>query len=166
MTAKNVSLQLFGPLCVIAAFLCAEAAAYALARWPTSEFLWYVNLEVFRSFQYCCDFLPDGLVSPRHAQIVWGVAPLLSLILLWLVTKARLALALASSASLLYAVVLLWSSYVVIVPHTSLTTAIFSRTGTLQWMAAQSWFVIAALLVVSLLSCCTSHINYFRLIRP
>lgn len=165
MTARNVLLQLVGPLCTIAALLCAEVAAYALLRWPTSEFLWYVNLELFRNFQYCCDVLPYGLVSSAYTQIILVIAPLVLLIVLWLITKARLALAIASSGSLLYAMVLLWSSYVVQVPHTSLSVAVFSRSGTLHWLAGQSWYLTAVLLAVSLLSCCTSHLSYVRLIR-
>jgi hypothetical protein len=165
MTARNAFLQLFGPLCVIVALLSAEAAAYALSRWPTSEFLWYVNLEFFRNFQYCCDLLPEGLVSASYTQLVCGVAPLVALILLWLVTKARLALALASSVSFLYAISLLWSSFIVQVPHTSLTATVFSRVGTLHWVAAQSWYLTVGLLAVSFFSCCTSHMSYLRLIR-
>ena len=72
MTAKNALLQLVGPLCTIAALLCAELAAYALLRWPTSEFLWYVNLELFRNFQYCCTLLPERLVSSSFALLVRG----------------------------------------------------------------------------------------------
>src|SRR5580700_7634612 len=143
MTARNAFLQLVGPLCTIAALLCAEMAAYALSLWPTSEFLWYVNLELFRNFQYCCDILPYGLVSSAYIQIVLVVAPLVALILLWLIAKARLALAVASSGSFVYAMVLLWSSYVVQVPHTSLSMAVFSRSGTLHWLAGQSWYLTA-----------------------
>jgi hypothetical protein len=154
-----------GPLCVIAALLGAEAAAYALSRWPTSEFLWYVNLELFRNFQYCCDWLPQGMVSASYIQLACGVAPLAALILLWLVTKARLALAIASSASVLYAISLLWSSFIVQIPHTSLAATVFSRAGTLHWVEAQSSYLTLSILAVSLVSCCSSHVNYFRLIR-
>src|ERR1700674_4433596 len=163
MSHRNIFLQLFGPLCMIVALLSAEAAAYALSRWPTSEFLWYVNLELFRNFQYCCNLLPEGVVSSSYAQLVCGVAPLVALVLLWRVTKARLALALASSTSFLYALLLLWSSFIVQVPHTSLSIVSFSRVGTLHWVAAQSWYLTAVLLLLSLLSCRTSHLNYFRL---
>jgi hypothetical protein len=48
----NKKLQLAGPIGVIAAVACAEVGAHALAYWPSSSLLWYVDLEVFRPFQY------------------------------------------------------------------------------------------------------------------
>ena len=48
----NEKLQLAGPIGVIAAVACAECGAHALAYWPSSPVLWYVDLEVFRPLQY------------------------------------------------------------------------------------------------------------------
>ena len=37
---------------MITAVACAEFGAHALAYWPSSSLLWYLNLEVFRPVQY------------------------------------------------------------------------------------------------------------------
>jgi hypothetical protein len=45
--SRLARLQFLGPLAVLVIVGAAEAAAFALARIPASETLWYVNLNIF-----------------------------------------------------------------------------------------------------------------------
>ncbi len=89
------TLELAGPITMIATVVCAEAGARALADWPSSSVLWYLNLDVFRSFQY--SFATFGfayrLSADQFAQPLWIGAPLLGLVCLGLGMQLRLACA-------------------------------------------------------------------------
>jgi hypothetical protein len=145
--ADDKTLELAGPLFVIGTIACAQVGAHALASWPTSSFLWYLNLEVFRSFQYGVDlghgwFLgQDGL-----AQSVWIAIPLLALICAGLALKRRLPLAVASHLSLIYSA--------------------FAAYQTVVYRLAGSWnpsvFLAAGILLGSILSSTISHRSYWR----
>jgi len=51
---------------VISAVAFAEFGAHALAYWPSSPLLWYLNLEVFRPVQHSV-VVEQGLVSGDFA---------------------------------------------------------------------------------------------------
>jgi hypothetical protein len=145
--AEDTPLEVAGPVFVIAAVLWAQAAAYALASWPNSTFFWYLNLAVFRSFQYGInlgfDRWPgqDGL-----AQSVWIAIPLLALIGAGLALKSRLPLAVASHISLIYSAIAAYQ--------------------TVAYRLAGSWdpsvFLAAAILLGSIVSSTISHRSYWR----
>ncbi len=45
------SLQLIGPVTIFCVVVAAEAAMYALGQSPSSEALWYINVELFGAFR-------------------------------------------------------------------------------------------------------------------
>ncbi|MGB7037104.1 MAG: hypothetical protein WBD71_16445 [Xanthobacteraceae bacterium] len=141
------TLELAGPIVVIAAIACAQIGAHALASWPTSSLLWYLNLEVFRSFQYGLDVGLDRLLGQDGlAQSLWIMVPLLALICAGLTLRSRLPLAIASHLSLLYSA--------------------FAAYQTVVYRLAGSWdpsvLLASAILLGSILSSTISHRSYWR----
>lgn len=150
----NEKLQLAGPVVVIFAVACAECGAYALAYWPTSPLLWYLNLEVFRPIQYSV-VAERGLALGDFAQMLCVVVPLLALICIGLVRRVRFALALASNISVLYGVLLLYASYLSNSPAAKMSPK-------LSVLLGPSRFLAASILVASFLSSAISHRAYWR----
>jgi hypothetical protein len=74
----NEKLQLAGPIGVIAALACGECGAHALAYWPSSPLLWYLDLEVFRPLQYTFAAAHERLAFGDLAQTLCVVTPLLA----------------------------------------------------------------------------------------
>jgi hypothetical protein len=153
----NDKLQLAGPIGVVAAVICAKVGAHALANWPTSPFLWYLNLEVFQSFRYSLDGIGIGqwLSSDGLAQSTWIAAPIAALVCLGLVLKTRLPLAIASNGSFIYSVLLLYGSYTA----THLATLPDFR---LSGLCGPSTILAAAIVLASLISSIASHRSYWR----
>jgi hypothetical protein len=153
----NEKLQLAGPIGVIAAVICATAGAHALANWPTSSFLWYLNLEVFQSFRYSLDGIGVGQWLSRDglAQSTWIAAPMAALVCLGLVLKIRLPLAIASNGSFIYSVLLLYGSYTATHSGTLLD---FKLSG----LCGPSSILAAAIVFASLISSIASHRSYWR----
>jgi hypothetical protein len=145
--AADRTLEIAGPLFVIAAIMCAQMGAHALASWPTSSVLWYLNLEVFRSFQYGIDLGFDRFLGQDGlSQSIWVAAPLFTLICAGLALKSRLPLAIASHLSLIYSA--------------------FAAYQTVVYRLAGSWdpsvFLASAILLGSILSSTISHRSYWR----
>ena len=155
---KDERIQLAGPATLIAAIGCADLGAHALASWPTSSFLWYLNLEVFQSFRYSPDGLDLGqwLSDDGFGGAIWVAIPLLWLLCVGLVLKIRLPLALASNLSLIYCGFLLYGSYSAINPAATLHHLRLSA----LW--GPSTMLAAALLLASFLSSMVSHRSYWR----
>jgi hypothetical protein len=150
-------LQLLGPLGLIAAFVCSELSARALGDWPASSFLWYVNLELFRSFRETPDALGDmqwlnavGLAPPIAISIA-----LAALIWIGVAARSRLPLAIAGNFSLIYSVCILYSSLVASDP------AAISGIKLTALCNPASALAIAVLLA-SILSSTVSHRSYWR----
>jgi hypothetical protein len=155
----NEKLQLAGPIGVISAIVSAELGAHALASWPTSSFLWYLNLEVFRCFQYS---LSGFGVAPWFDTIdltILIAIPLILLVCTGLIAKIRLPLAIASNFSLIYSVCLLYGSYLA-------SEASAPGDYTLTLLSRPSWLLAVAVLLVSLFSSAISHRRYWREIFP
>jgi hypothetical protein len=154
---RHEKLELAGPISVIGAIMCADLGAHALANWPTSSLLWYLNLEVFRSFRYSFAGFgaPAWLGADGLPQAVWVVAPLLGLVCIGLLVRNRLLLALASNLSLIYSAALLYGSVVANVPAPGLHL-------NLSGLATPSGVFAATILLVSILSTTISHWNYWR----
>jgi len=153
----NDKLQLAGPIGVITAVICAKVGAHALATWPTSSFLWYLNLEVFQSFRYSLDGIGVGewLSSDGLAQSTWIAAPIAALVCLGLVLKIRLPLAIASNGSFIYSILLLYGSY-------TATHSVTSLDFELSDLWGPSTILAAAIVVASLMSSIVSHRSYWR----
>jgi hypothetical protein len=143
---RDEKLQLAGPISLVGAIWCAEIAAHALATWPSSPFLWYLNLEVFQSFRYNFEGLggsqwlgsSDGL-----AQWIWLPVPLVGLVCKGQIARLRLPLAVASNLSFIYSAALFCSSFV-------------------SGIQSSSYFLAAGIMVVSFVSSLISHRNYWR----
>ena len=95
-------LQFLGPVAVFLAVSAAEAAALALAHFPTSEKLWYVNLKIFQVFQNSAFTLQQPLDLP-YSQFFLIALPLFAIATHGLLTNRRFVLALASHLSFIYA---------------------------------------------------------------
>jgi hypothetical protein len=107
---NNEKLQIVGPVVAILAVGCADCGARALAYWPSSPLLWYLNLEVFLPIRH--SVLADtGLLAGNSAQTLCVIVPLFALIGTGLAAKVRFPIALASNVSLVYGLVLLCGSY-------------------------------------------------------
>ena len=151
---NNERLQLVGPASVIGAILCAHVSAYALANCPTSSLLWYLNLEVFRSFRYGIDVStvwlgPDGL-----AQSIWIAVPLLGLACIALLVKGRLPFAIASHLSVIYSAFIFYCSY-----EATGSTLTRERASALY---EPSNLIAISILLASLISSTISHRQYWR----
>src|SRR5579862_4666148 len=104
-------LQIAGPAGVIGAIMCAEFAAYALATQPASAFLWYLNLAVFRGFQYGSVGFGESLpLDLLHITALIGLA-LIGLVSASMICTARLPLAIACNFSFVYSLNLWCGSY-------------------------------------------------------
>ena len=154
----NKKLQLAGPVGVIITVACADVGARALAYWPSSPVLWYLNLEVFRPVQYT--FVAEkGMIFGDPGQIACVVLPLLALICIGLIANVRLLLAIASNMSLVYSVLLLFGLYLANNPVTE-------KGVKLSALVVPSLFLAAAVLLASFLSSAVSHRAYWRAILP
>jgi hypothetical protein len=154
-TADNKKLQLAGPVSAIAAVACAECGAHALAYWPSSSLLWFVDLEVFRPLQYSFGAANERLAFGDLAQTICVVAPLLALICIGLISGRRLPLALASNVSVLYSAALLYGSYVADSPAGG-------TGGKFAALWAPSFFLAVSILLAAFLSSAISHRAYWR----
>lgn len=150
-------LQLLGPLCLIAAFMGAELSARALGNWPASPFLWYANLELFRSFREAPDALGGlqwlnaaGLTPPLAIAIA-----LAALIGLGVATRNRLPLAVASNFSLIYSACTLYMGF----PAGDLAAL---RGVGLAALLSPSNGLAMTILLASILSSTVSHRIYWR----
>jgi hypothetical protein len=146
-------LQLAGPVGVIAAVACAECGVHALAYWPSSSLLWFVDLEVFRPLQYSFGAANERLALGDLAQTLCVVTPLLALICIGLITGRRLPLALASNMSLLYSAAFLYGSYLANSPATDTGVAA---------LLIPSFFLAFSILLAAFLSSAISHRGYWR----
>ena len=142
---------------MVGVILCAAIGAHALASWPTSSALWYLNLEVFRSFRYSFEgvafirwFDTDGLV-----QSICVAALLSGLIFAGLMTRNRLPFGIASNLSLIYSATLLYSSIV----EYGTTSGIRMN---LSGLATPAGVLAAMMLALSVWSTAISHRSYWR----
>lgn len=153
---RDEQLQLAGPINLIAAIWCAELAAHALAIWPSSPLLWYLNLEVFQSFRYGFAGASEWLGGANGlAQSICVSVGLLGLVCTGLIAKIRLPLAIASNLSFAYSAVLLCCAFVA---DESRPWPGFSASG----LRSPSCCLAAAILVISFLSSTVSHRSYWR----
>lgn len=148
---REKTLQLAGPLSLVATISCAELSAHALAIWPTSGILWYLNLEVFQSFRYSIESFGFGRLGNGlgHIQSLWLPVGLTCLVASGLVARMKLPLAIASNLSLIYSGALLYGG----LAANHMQPSDISK---------PTCFLAAAVLVISLLSSTISHRGYWR----
>ncbi len=150
---NDEKLLLVGPGAIIAAIVSAQLCARALAEWPGSSLLWYLNLQVFRPLRYGIDLLPggDGL-----AQSTWIAAPILALMGIGFLLKNRLPLAIAAHLGVAYSTLILYCSGVTSATASALAFAARPQVWTDPNLLA------TAILLLSLMSAATSHRQYWR----
>jgi hypothetical protein len=153
----NKKLQLVGPIGVIAALACAECGAHALAYWPSSSLLWYIDLEIFRPLQYSLATANERLAFGDLAQSLCLVAPLLACICIGLISGRRFPLALASNLSFVYSAALLYGSYLADQPAAA-------SHHQLSALWAPSFFLALSVLLAAFVSTAASHRAYWRAI--
>jgi hypothetical protein len=147
-------LLLVGPAAVFGYALAARVCAHALAAWPSSSFIWYLNLEVFRPLHYLENFSPM-IETPGGGQLTqlgWIVAPLIALICIGLVFRNKFPLAIAAHLSLLYSGVILYCN--------SIALSAVSAERAELWRAPG--FLAAVVFLASFISASISHRLYWR----
>src|SRR6476646_6499381 len=101
-------LQFLGPLVLFIATMSAELAARALEYKPTSETLWYLNLEVFRLFQRSHSVLA-AYVDVNGFQLFGIALPIFAIACAGLFMRSRLPMAMSAQFAVGYAAFLLFS---------------------------------------------------------
>ena len=151
-------LQLIGPVAIFCAVVAAEAAMYALAQSPSSEALWYINVELFGAFRRSHHFLSSQIDVPYLQFLV--ALPLICLALVGLAAKNRLMLAISSNLSFVYASFLVYSWF---------NIANAPRAASLATVAAPSagpdFYMFLILLGSALISFLISHVVYIGAMR-
>ncbi len=153
------NLEFAGPVGVIAAIACAELAAYSLASQPASAFLWYLNLNVFRCFQYAAAVFGEVLPLDLFHGTALIALVLIGLVSAALICNAGLPLAIACNLSFVYSLSLWCGSYLA---NAANRAATFDLSA---WFAPSSLLAIALVLVTST-SSALSHRRYWREIAP
>jgi hypothetical protein len=150
--------QLIGPIAIFLTVLVAEGAAYALPLAPRSEWLWYANIKLFTIFQRAHYVLSD-FTSVPGAQLFLIALPILAMAVLGLMYKQKLALALASNLSFVYATFLVvsWNVLEQYSLQASLSLVVIP--------SGPGLYTMLILLGTSLISFAISHILYFAAIR-
>jgi hypothetical protein len=159
---RLAKLQLIGPVALFGAVLAAEAAAWALAYSPSSELLWYINLEWFAAFQRSHYILSDNFsayISMNYFQLVAIALPLLLLALVGCASRRQLPLAAASNLSLVYTVFLAYAWFdMARVPKSASIASISIPSG-------PDLYLFLILTGASVVSFVISHVLYLRAVR-
>jgi hypothetical protein len=153
-------LQLVGPALLFAALLGADAAAYALATYPSSALLWRINLGVFGIFQKA-DYVLSAFVPVAYFQLAFIGAPLAALALAGVALRRRLLLALASNLSFAYSAFLLCAWYACEQAWHQGSGQVASLMLVLP--SSADFGLLGPLLGATLLSLVVSHMGYLRL---
>jgi hypothetical protein len=152
-------LQLIGPAFLFAAVLAAEAGAYALNMFPSSETLWFINLKLFGVFQRSY-YLVDSYTGIASSNLFLVAVPILLIGCIGVFCHQRLLLAISSNLSFVYAgfLIYLWTLMQPNVLQASLNAIAVPSGGA-------DLYLVACLLGASLLSFCVSHFIYVRDVR-
>jgi hypothetical protein len=151
-------LQLIGPAFLFAAVLAAEAGAYALSMYPSSETLWYVNLKVFGLFQRSY-YVLDSRTGLPGFELFFIATPIVVLASIGIALRRRLLLAISSNLSLVFALFLFYS-WSLTQPRT-----LQASLNVMAVPTGPDLYLIGILLAGSLLSCGVSHFIYVRFVR-
>jgi hypothetical protein len=151
-------LQFLGPVALFVGTGCAELAARGLQYYPTSEFLWFVNLRIFGIFQRSHALL-SWFVSIDGFQFFAIALPIFLLACAGLLTRFRLPFTVATHLSAVYAafLVVAWQSGVPLTKQASLVP-IAVPTG-------PDLYVMLTILGTCLLSFVVTHVLYLRAVR-
>jgi hypothetical protein len=150
--------QLLGPVALFLALAAADAAAYALQRAPSCEWLWWLNLRGFEVFQRS-HYALAAITGADHSQLAWIALPLLAAAVLGTVYRRSLLLALSSNLSFIYIVfvAIVWAGF-----HPE---AQASLAGGLPVTIHPDTLVLVPLVGFSLVSFVVSHAVYLMKVR-
>jgi hypothetical protein len=150
------NLQLVGPVALFGAVLGAEAAAYALTKAPSCEWLWYVNLKWFSMFQQS-HYTITRYIGLDCEQFLCVALPLFAAALIGIARRRELLLAVASNVSFVY---------IGFVFYTWLRANSYSEQASLLANTITSsgpdFILLAVLIGLSLLSFVVSHVAYIQ----
>ena len=143
---------------LLMAVLAAEAATWALAHVPSSEWLWYINLKLFGVFQKS-HYVFSGFFAIEYFQLFYVAVPLFMTALYGAIFKRPLLLAIASNLSLVYAIFLpcCWFVYERLPQQASL--------GFMSTPSGADYSLYLVLVVSSMISFTVSHAVYLRALR-
>jgi hypothetical protein len=167
--SRLAKLQLAGPVLLALVIVAEELAAYWLAHRPSSALAWYLNLELFGIFQQTHAMLA-GVWNMPCLQLILVAAPILMLAVSGVAFGGRLPLAMASNLSLVYALFLAYVWYGIRLPSlqaslgASVYDAVFNFSATKPALGPHVWLV-ATLLLATLLSSAAAHLQYLRAVR-
>jgi hypothetical protein len=162
---RSIKLQFLSPAALFAFVMAAEGAAWGLDRNPTSEILWYLNLEIFPVLQKSYYHL-SAYVNIPYFQPYCIAAPLFALACGGLATARAFLLAVASCLSFVYAFFL---AYCWATANPRLEAASLGQVSLPSSSLPSGpgvWLVVGALLFASLAQFAISHFCYIRAIRP
>jgi hypothetical protein len=159
----SMKLQFLGPAALFAFVLAAEGAAWALDRAPSSEILWYVNLQIFPVLQKSYYVLSYHVDIP-YFQLYFIALPLFALACGGLATARALPIAIASNLSFVYAsfVAYCWAT-----ANPRFEAASLGQVSlpSFSLPSGPGVCLVIALLFASLASFAISHFCYIREIR-
>jgi hypothetical protein len=148
-------LQFLGPLVLFLATLSAELAARALAYKPSSETLWYLNLEVFRLFQRSHSALA-AYIDIDGFQLFGIALPIFALACVGLLMRSRLPLAISAQFAVGYATFLLFSW------QGPAQSTVQASLRVIAVPSGEDFYMIVGILGSCLFSCVVSHVLYLR----
>lgn len=156
---RLASMQFAGPAALFAAVGAAEAAALALSRFPSNEWLWAINLGYFGPFQQA-HYTLKGIFGFDCEQFFAVALPLFAAAVAGLWLKRHLLLGIASNLSLAYIAFLLvvWLHTRPDAPQASLV-ALYTPSENPDAM------MLVVLIVVSLFSFVITHFDFLRRAR-
>jgi hypothetical protein len=125
---------------------------------PSSETLWYINLNLFGMFQRSY-YQIDSYTGIPSFDLFFIAMPILLVGCLGLLCRQRLLLAISSNLSFVYAGLLIYL-WVLMQPH-----ALQASLDAIAVPASADLYLVACLLGASLLSFCASHFIYVRDVR-
>lgn len=156
---RLASMQFIGPAALFAAVGAAEAAALALSHFPSSEWLWALNLGYFSPFQQA-HYKLQGLLGFDCEQFFVVALPLFAAAVAGLMLKRPLLLGIASNLSLTYIgfVLLSWLHARGDAPQASLV-ALYTPSENPDAL------VLVILIAVSFFSFVATHFDFLRRAR-
>ena len=152
-------LQLFGPAALILAVICAEGASYGLAHFPSSEWLWYLNLKWFGMFQQS-HYALNWAMGADGEQLLFVAAPIAAAALLGVIFRRSLLVAISSNLSFVYIAFVVYTWWRAKYPAEE-ASLIFQYAGP----SGPDTILLIVLVAVSLVSFVVSHILYIQKAR-
>ena len=161
---RLAKIQLIGPLTLFVAVMGAEGATWALVQSPSSEILWFINLQVFGLFQKCHYFLSSHVHIPYFQFFI--ALSLFVIAFSGLVFKNRFFLPLASNLSFTYVGFAAYAWYLVGSPSHAASLADQTYQPAMMTLpSGPDLWMFLVLLGASLLSFVASHVFYIRAVR-